>query len=333
MSATMSGTTTACLRGGLALADTVAPGRLSILIFHRVLPQPDPLFPGEMAAERFDGLVACLARAFRTMTLAEALARRAAGTLPPRALVVTFDDGYADNATVAAPILHRHGVPASFFVASGFLDGGRMWNDSVIETVRRCRLDRLDASGLGLGVLPLGGVAERRAAIDVLLPRFKYAGLEEREGMLVRLAQAAGHPALPDDLMMTTSQLRGLHAAGMEIGGHTVDHPILRVLPDDEARRQIVAGRERLEALIDAPVSSFAYPNGRPGQDYEPRHVAMVREAGFAGAVSTAQGVDDGRSDRFQLPRFTPWDLGAGWWLARLLAQRLRASPASVLAA
>ena len=111
-------------------------GRLTILIFHRVRAQPDPLFPNEMHASRV-----CRAHGMRARLVQRAAARRGGaalerGSLPARALAITFDDGYADNATVALPILRRLGLPATFFVATGFLDGGRMWNDTVIEAVR-----------------------------------------------------------------------------------------------------------------------------------------------------------------------------------------------------
>jgi peptidoglycan/xylan/chitin deacetylase (PgdA/CDA1 family) len=108
----------------------------------------------------------------------------------------------------------------------------------------------------------------------------------------------------------------------MEIGGHTVRHPILTETPDDQARDEILRGRAALEGLIGAPVKVFAYPNGVPDRDYDLRHVAMVREAGFRCAVSTAPGpVCRGRDD-FQWPRFTPWDAGDAAWFARLMLCR-----------
>lgn len=295
-----------------------------MLIFHRVVPEPDPLFPDEMHAARFDALMGLVARECRVLTLGQALKARDAGRLPARALVVTFDDGYADNATIALPILRRHGLPATFFVATGFLNGGRMFNDSVIETLRATREQRVDLSELGLGVMPLGTVVERSAAIHAVLLKIKYMDLQGREPAIAAVRQAAGLPALPDDLMMTDEQVRQLHRAGMEIGGHTVAHPILRVLPDAQAEAEIAGGRAALQAMIDAPVEVFAYPNGRPGQDYDDRHVAMVRRLGFLGAVSTVADTVGPQSDRFQLPRFTPWDRASGRWLTRLALARLR---------
>lgn len=307
-----------------AASAALVPGRLSVLIFHRVMPERDPLFPEEMHAERFDRLMGQLARSFRVLPLGEALTAMDAGRLPMGALSVTFDDGYADNAEVALPILRRHGLRATFFVATGFLDGGRMFNDSVIEILRHARGDTIDLDGFGLGRLPLTGAAQRRAAVDRLLPTVKYLALEQRESAIAELSRAAGSPSLPRDLMMRSAQVQELHRAGMEIGGHTVRHPILRVLPDPEARAEIAGGRDALQALIDAPVEVFAYPNGVPGQDYDERHVAMVRELGFRAAVSTRAGTAGPASDRFQMPRFTPWDESPARWMARLAVERWR---------
>lgn len=305
-----------------AAADMAIPGRLSILIFHRVLPQQDPIFPGEMHAPRFDALMGLVARSFRVMTLGDAVAARDAGRLPPRALAITFDDGYADNAEIALPLLQRHGLKATFFVATGFLDGGRMFNDTVIECLRATRQTQIDLGEWGLGVRPLGSADERRHAIEALLPKVKYLALAERQQFLTRLLQLAGQPRLPDDLMMRSEQVVRLHRAGMEIGGHTVHHPILRVLDDAEAEAEIAAGRTCLQTLTDAPVDVFAYPNGRPMQDYDLRHAAIVRKLGFRCAVSTATGVSGPGDDRFQLPRSTPWDRSPARWLGRLAVQR-----------
>ena len=308
----------------VAASGMLAPERLSVLIFHRVLQQPDALLPGEMHAARFDVLMRHVARSFQVLTLGEALNARDAGRLPKRALSITFDDGYADNAEVALPILQRHGLKATFFVATGFLDGGRMFNDSVIETLRGTRAQHIDLSEFGLGRLELATLQQRSAAIDALLRSIKYLDLQPRDAAVQRLHQLARQPALPDDLMMASYQVQQLHRAGMEIGGHTVRHPILRVLPDEQAEAEIAEGRAALQSLTDSPVEVFAYPNGLPGQDYDERHVAIVRRLGFRAAVSTTPGTVVGASDRFQLPRFTPWDRTPGRWIGRLALARIR---------
>jgi peptidoglycan/xylan/chitin deacetylase (PgdA/CDA1 family) len=118
--------------------------------------------------------------------------------------------------------------------------------------------------------------------------------------------------------MMSSAQVRGLHAAGMTIGAHTVNHPILARVDDARARREIADGRDRLEAIVGAKVALFAYPNGKPDQDYRAEHVAMAKQLGFDAAVSTAWGVATATSDRYQIPRFTPWDRGTLKYAARL---------------
>ena len=314
------GATAAALRWSAGAHAALTDPALSILIFHRVLARPDPLFPGETDAARFDALMGLVARSFRVVTVGQALAELARGRVVPRSLAITFDDGYADNADVALPILQRHGLRATFFVATGFLDGGRMFNDSVIEAVRASPRDELDLGEFGLGCLGLRSPAERRAVIDALIPKVKVLPLREREHALQRLWRACGEPALPQALMMRSAQVQQLHAAGMEIGGHTANHPILARCPNDEARREIESGRDALQRLIDAPIEVFAYPNGRPDSDYDERHVRMVRELGFRGAVSTARGAARVAADPFQLPRHTPWGRSLARWSAEFLA-------------
>jgi peptidoglycan/xylan/chitin deacetylase (PgdA/CDA1 family) len=292
-------------------------GRLTTLIFHRVHAEPDPLFPSEMCANTFRERVRWIREWFNVLPLQEAVAALAGGSLPERALAITFDDGYADNFTVALPILRDHGVPAAFFVAAGFLDGGRMWNDTVIESIRRTSRPSLDLSVLNLGTHPLGSTTARRAAIDALIRTLKYVepvGRQERVDAIASLADAQ----LPDDLMMTSAQVRGLAAAGMEIGGHTLSHPILARIDVPAAHREIMEGREALESMTGRPVRFFAYPNGRPVQDYGAEHVTIVRNLGFTAAVSTAPGAARAGDSLFELPRFTPWDASAGRWGLRL---------------
>jgi len=306
-------------RSCFALFGHLVSPRLSVLIFHRVHAQTDSIFPHEPDAARFEFLMRFVARSFQVMTLGEAVTCLARGDLPPRALVITFDDGYADNAEIALPILQRTGLRASFFVSSGFLDGGRMWNDSVIESLRACRLAEVDLESFGLGRRALASPAERRQVIEALLPRIKYLTLAEREQEIARLKNLCGVSDLPANLMMSSAQVQELHRVGMEIGAHTVNHPILTTLAPSEAESEIAEGRRQLESIISAPVDMFAFPNGKPGRDYDHSHVLMLKRLGFRGAVSTAPGVSRSGNDLFQLPRFTPWDDSLGTWAMRLL--------------
>lgn len=305
----------------------LSPGRsvsrLSILIYHRVLSVRDPLFPGEVDAAAFEQQMRLVRSSFNVISLAEAVRAMRKGTLPPRAACVTFDDGYADNAEVALPILRKLGIQASFFVATGFLNGGRMWNDTVIEIVRGAAGPLLDLEPVGFGRFDIAGIPQRQQAISTLIGKLKYLPLQERQ---VQIDAICDHlrPTLPDNLMMSSDQVRELHSAGMEIGGHTVNHPILARLDTATARREIAEGKDAIEGIIGAPVRLFAYPNGKPGQDYLAEHVGIVKHLGFDAAVSTAWGAMPSAPDLYQLPRFTPWDQGANKFMLRMARNLLK---------
>lgn len=311
-----------------ALSGQGPDARLTVLIFHRVLEEPDALLQGEVDAKRFSRICGWLSRWFNVLPLDEAMSRLGTVGLPPRSLCITFDDGYADNHDVALPILQSHGLSATFFVTTGVIDGGVMWNDTVIESVRRARVSQIDGRDLGLhalGAMPLDGAAQRRAAIERLLLAVKHLEPTERADRVDRLRRLAGLQELPSDTMMTVAQVRGLRDAGMQIGGHTVTHPILARLDDDAARYEIAEGKRVLEAWLGEEVPLFAYPNGRPGDDFEPKHATMVRQAGFKGAVSTAWGVATRQTDAFAVPRFTPW-APQRWKFGLQLARNLASS-------
>jgi len=260
-----------------------------------------------MHARHFDELCGWLAGWFNVLPLDEAAAHLQAGTLPERAACITFDDGYADNYQVALPILQRHGLKATFFIATAFLDGGRMWNDSITEAIRGCAATRLDLSSLGLGQHALDSLEAKKVAIKSLIGQIKYRPLAERVVLTEQIAGLA-QVSLPGGLMMSSDELKALRAAGMQIGAHTVSHPILARLDEAEARAEILAGKQCLEHLLGERIGLFAYPNGKPGEDYTPANVELVRSLGFDAAVSTAWGTSAHGDDGFQIRRFTPWD-------------------------
>lgn len=302
-------------------------GRLSILIFHRVHARPDPLFPTEPDAQRFDRICSWLSRWFHVMPLDRAVEALKEGHLPSRAACITFDDGYADNHDVALPILQRHGLPATFFIATGYLDGGRMFNDTVAETFREAPHSSIEVGDLASGLpdtLDLSTLDARRRAIADVLGVVKHLPVQQRESIAQALQHRAAVRRLPQGLMMQSAQVLALHRAGMQVGAHTRSHPILAHLDRDAARREILEGRDELESITDAPVRLFAYPNGRPHQDYSRETVSLVSELGFSAAVTTAWGSGCSETDLLQLPRFTPWDLSGTRFGFRLLANLRR---------
>ncbi len=294
-----------------------APGgsraRLSVFYFHRVLERPDPLLPGEPDASTFDRILGWIGEQFQVVEPLEACDRLFAGTLPARPAVITFDDGYRDNYAVALPLLLRHRMRAAFFIATDFLGSGTMFNDRVIEAVRHCGAGSIRLPAIGAAaarVFPVGDIGQRRHAIDQMLDSIKFLPPDERLDQVARIEQQCGIgvSAQSAAMMMTIEQLADLRANGMQIGGHTRTHPILRVLDEADAAREIGGGREDLESMLGEAPALFAYPNGRRGRDYDLREERLVEAAGFSYAFATDNAAANCGSSRFAIPRFTPWD-------------------------
>lgn len=286
-------------------------GRLSIFIFHRVMPSPDPMVNDVPGAAAFGELCQWLAAWFNVLPLDRAAELLAQGALPERAAAITFDDGYQDNCTVAMPILQRHRLTATFFIATDYLNGGCMWNDVVAESVRQCSAPVLDLSGLAagaaLGSYAVADWAQKRQAAQQITGAVKYLAPETRRQVVAEIARRTG-AHVPGNLMMTTEQVRQLAQGGMQVGAHTATHPILAKLSREAAQADITRSKQALEGMLQREVSLFAYPNGKPGTDYLPETVDVLRECGFKTAVTTAWGAAGHGADPLQLPRFTPWD-------------------------
>lgn len=298
-------------------------GSLAILIYHRVLPRPDSFLRGIPDADQFNNILGLLAAHFNVLPLGEAIERLQSEDLPPRAVCISFDDGYADNVEIALPILQCHELPATFFVATGYLDGGVMWNDIVLETMRKAPGSTIDLSPIGFDNYPIKTMQDRYTVAEAVIRKIKYLSPDVRQKTLDKL-QKALPVEMNRQLMMSTGQLQKLHKAGMMIGGHTVSHPILSSQDQDAACWEIKEGKRILESLIDHSVDYFAYPNGRPGEDYTYEHVQLVKDCGYKGAVTTAWGAVSEEDDLFQLPRFTPWDRGLSRYMLRLVLNYTR---------
>jgi peptidoglycan/xylan/chitin deacetylase (PgdA/CDA1 family) len=281
--------------------------RLSILMYHRVLPTYSPLFPEEVDAERFESQMRYLARNFTVLPLLEAVRGLRNGSLPSRSISITFDDGYADNLTVALPIMEKFGLTATVFVATAYIDGGCMFNDAIAEMVTRTTCRVLDLQELGLKRYDTDTIEHRRESINSIRKIARFYPPEQRNELVEKISRIAGVESLSKDLMLTKAQVLELSRRGIEIGGHTITHPVLTSVDDNRAKTEIMMGKKTLEDWIGKPVRSFAYPNGLPGRDLTNQHANMVRGSGFELAVTTGKGIASRLSDPFQLPRFVPW--------------------------
>ncbi|QIB64698.1 polysaccharide deacetylase family protein [Kineobactrum salinum] len=305
---------------GLSVLGRIAArGKLSILIYHQVLAEADPMRPSEPTAEVFDWQMALLARHFTPLSLDDALDGLKNGTLPANAVCVTFDDGYLNNLTVAQPILEKYRIPATVYVATAFSRGVNMWNDRVIHLFAEAQRDALNLGGEWVS---LGGWPQRRQLAEHWLRQLKYLPVEQRLEQ-VRALYTDNTLAEQPPLMMTPEQVRTLSDKGIVIGAHTVNHPILKVLPAAQQQQEIQQSKTELEDWTGKEVRHFAYPNGVEGKDLDGDTMRHVQEAGFSTAVVTNWGTSDADTSPFALRRFTPWDRSAARFHLRLLRNQV----------
>jgi len=315
-------------RAGLAPAASIAAGYLDrgrafpILNYHRVNDEGDPFFPS-LPTALFEQQMAFVARAYTVLPVEELVDRMGRGTLPRNALAITFDDGYRDNLTHAAPILARHGLPATVFLATGAIGTGKpLWFDPLALAFKRARLEAWTAPWGG--TLPLHTASDRLRALADVQDRLKRQPDGDRRRSVddvLRDLELSDLTPLKN-LMMTWDDVHALSGLGIRIGAHTVTHPILSRLSEPEAAAEIRGSREAIAAACGSAPRAFAYPNGR-AHDYSEAVVRAVREAGFTCAVTTRFGVNTGRTSPYELRRGTPWETDIPTFALKLAGYRL----------
>jgi len=288
------------------LARISGRGRAVILKYHRILESADFMRPGETTAEEFDAQMRVLSTTFPCETFGGLIEKRNLGRHQHAAVVITFDDGYKDNFEFALPILRNYGLTATIFVSTGFIGNGMMWNDRVIEAMRSTVGRSLDLGKAGLGQLRVATMEEASRSAQQVLSTIKRWPQERRSRFVDELAMSTGFEP-QSRLMMSEQEITALAAADMEIGAHTVTHPILSTLSPEAAEAEISLCKSELERLVGRAVRSFAYPNGRAGTDFTGADVERVRAAGYTGAVTTDWGCATPDSDNYRIPRQSIW--------------------------
>jgi len=293
-----------------------------ILSLHRVNRDDDPFFPA-LPTEVFERQMAFVARAFVVLPVEELVDRMGRGLLPRNALAITFDDGYRDNLTHAAPILARHGLPATVFVVTGAIETGEpLWFDRLALAFKHTRATGWMAPWGEM--LPLESVGQRLAALRQTLTRFKRMTDGERrsrvEDVLVSLGASDERPL--KNVMLSWDDVQALMGLGVAIGAHTVSHPILSQLRPEEARAEIEGSRAAIGSRSGRAPQAFAYPNGGPA-DYSDAVISMVRDAGFTCAVTTRFGVNTATTPPYELRRGGPWEHHLPTFALKLAGYRL----------
>jgi peptidoglycan/xylan/chitin deacetylase (PgdA/CDA1 family) len=232
------------------------------------------------------------------------------GTLPNRALVVTFDDGYRNVFTQAAPVLQALGIPATLFVATDFVHGGKMlWNDRLLGALFLTREPRLAIEWTGGTLdLPLGNNADKIAANRMVLAVCKSLPDDERLALLARIVERLDvderrlASVWADYAPISLDEMKRLPDFGVEVGSHTQSHAIVRRMTAEQMARELGESKRLLESSMGRPCEQFSYPNGGPS-DFDARTRQRVIDAGYRCAVTTIKTAVTPGQDPFEIPR------------------------------
>jgi peptidoglycan/xylan/chitin deacetylase (PgdA/CDA1 family) len=281
----------------------------AVLVYHRVAAADADPFGQAVRPETFERQLGLLRRFGSLVSAGDVVARLARGDSADRLLSVTFDDGYVDNLTTASPIATRLGVSVTVFVAVGpVLGGTRFWWDELAGAVLSPAMSPDDTLMVGDLSLPVGSDADRMAAIAAVHAMMRRAPAGRRESLLREVHAQLGrhHGSAPDaGRPMTREELVRLAALpGVEIGAHTVTHPSLAALTQDEQMAEMRGSRTALEQLLGRQVRLLAYPFGKD-DNVSPETRELAKAAGFDAAFTTIPLPVRPETDRFAVPRLT----------------------------
>jgi peptidoglycan/xylan/chitin deacetylase (PgdA/CDA1 family) len=310
----------------------IPPRRAAILSYHRIAKADVDPWDLAVRPDHFAEQLDVIGRLGRPLSLRGLLHALKRGRIPRRAIVVTFDDGYADNLLQAKPLLERTDVPATVFLTAGTLDSSQsFWWERLTaifltpgrlpvsleveigEKVHRWTLGR-DSEYSAEDVRRDEGwrgwhreepTARHRIYLDLyrLLQPMREAARDRVLAALCSWAGSGSNSGLEDARALSRREAALLATRLIEVGAHTMTHPRLSTLNNAEQADEIRRSRKTLEEILGQSVTSFAYPYGQSG-DYDEQSVAIVRQAGFKLACANVPGPVTRGSNVFELPRF-----------------------------
>lgn len=278
--------------GVFALARSMSAGMARILMYHNFSG------PGETKTDAVTVSAArtqleYLQRHFHVVPLTSLVEQlRSGATLENRTVALTIDDGRRNCYEFFFPLLKEFRMPATFFVVSSFIRGDDwLWTDKVLW---------LREQPFRRGDLAPGRIDGLFETLNQMRPELRNASIES---IAVEMGASIPKEPPPKYAPCSWGELREMADSGLvEIGSHTVTHPILASLTDRESWQELTLSRAHIEEGSGRKVSCFCVPNGKPS-DYQPNHLRQVRDAGYIGAVVARFGMASSGADPFELPR------------------------------
>ena len=282
---------------------------LSIVTFHRVLPEADRQiypFPGLVVTPaELDAFLTYFTEHFDCGSLATQHKRHLSGAITPRPLLaLTFDDAQHDNYRYARPILARHHVKASFFIPVAAVDKQELlWHDRLGFAILHLLKQAHGGRALLMQILAAAGLSASgpRTLVSNVVGASKKLTLKARLRLVEALVKASDPATIPEFArLMSFDEIAELAVEGHEIGSHSMTHCLMPECNDRELAYEVAESRHALQARLGLPIETFCYPNGNA----DTRSAQAVAQAGYSRAVTTTWGNNGQQADKFQLRRY-----------------------------
>lgn len=267
----------------------ITKSQIVVMMYHRVGPMNDKWIFYPLHQKIFEEQMEYLSKNFEIVSLNSLTEMILRGSVPEKTAVITFDDGYKDNYEFAFPILKKYSIPATIFLATGPIEGRKLfWNDEVNYVLSHTDEESIHIKGIDT-YQTISNEDKAKACLNVV-EKLKKMENDKKEAVIEELINSAG-VNIPDKLgnqnVLSWKEIKKMSKNGIDFGAHTVNHPILTNLPIDEAKWEIVESKNHIEETLGYPVKSFSCPNG----DFDKNILSLIKNSGFNSSVSVNPGL------------------------------------------
>ncbi|HLX82896.1 MAG TPA: polysaccharide deacetylase family protein [Terriglobales bacterium] len=309
--------------GALRLVHKFSPPAVVILRYHSIQDRPEEFADAIgctsiHATSIFRRHMELIAKRFNAVSMDDvSLFLKGEKSLPPRAVAVTFDDGFKDNFRIAAPILNRFGIPGTFYLLVDAVDQSKApWYCQLRYAFMTTRTPGWRDAATGI-VHELRDSNAREAAFMVATEIGARSSAAAREELLQNVAQSLEPDPFPGerDLMMTWDDARTLVKSGHIVGSHTMTHPNLAQISPAEARTELADSKLKLEKELRATVKHFCYPHPALNPQWNETTLKFTQELGYTTAVTTTPSAVRANARSLAIPRtYIPRDESEFLW-------------------
>ncbi len=290
------------------------PNVLRMLCYHSVADQPD-YCPLSIAVkpELFDLQMQFLAENYSVLSIDDAIESVKNKSVPERAVVITFDDGFKDNYENALPIIKKYGLTATFYITSNPIkQSSSFWVSWMQIIIANADPEKFELLGKQFSVpdqVIKAGKNNRQELTSYLTIKINQASLDKKKILFEQIAEIlqvapTDKNSITAEIMMDEEDVKKMTEQGMTIGSHTVNHPILTSLNEKQILTELVQSKNQLEEITGQTVKHFAHPNGPGGIiNYSELTANLIEQVGYDSSCTSIRGMISEQSNCYLLPR------------------------------